>query len=174
MQSPIGPARPGAYSARMEKSPIRPADDEARTLARRLLADARHGALAFTHPQSGAPFISRIALGLSPDGTPMSLLSTLALHTLALRRSGACALLLGEPPAKGDALAFPRLSLSARAEFAPRRHHGALREHWLKTHPKAKLYVDFADFGFVLFHPTGAALNGGFGKAWELGPEDLA
>ncbi len=158
----------------MEKSPIRPTNDEARTLARRLLGDARHAALAFTHPRSGAPFISRIALAPAPDGTPMSLLSTLALHTRALHRSGACALLVGEPPAKGDALAFPRLSLSARAEFAPRQRHGTLREHWLKTHPKAKLYVDFADFGFVLFHPTGAALNGGFGKAWELTAQDLS
>ena len=88
----------------------------------------------------------------------------------------ACALLLGEPAAKGDPLTHPRLMLKARASFVtpddPARP--ALRDHWLKTHPKSKLYVDFADFAFVRFTLLSALLNAGFGKAHHLTPEELS
>ena len=156
-------------------SPIRPTDDEARNLARSLIAKARHAALGTLHPDTGMPLVSRIALGRTPKGAPMTLISSLALHTSALRANPACSLLIGEPPAKGDPLAFPRLTLTATAAFIDRNtpHHGDLRQHYLATHPKAKLYVDFADFSFVTFDVTEAALNGGFGKAYHLTPDDL-
>lgn len=157
----------------MAKSPIRPADAPARTLARRLLKDARHGALAVTHPETGAPHISRIALALTADGIPMSLISTLALHTTGLQKNPACALLIGEPPGKGDPLAFPRLSISATARFIPRDQDAALRAFYRRANPKSGLYIDFADFGFVIFQVLSAALNGGFGKAFSLSPADL-
>ncbi|MHC0054819.1 HugZ family pyridoxamine 5'-phosphate oxidase [Actibacterium sp. D379-3] len=155
--------------------PIRPTDDEARTLARDLLRGATHGALAVTDPDTGAPYASRIALGLSPQGRPLSLISDLAHHTRALRANPACALLLGEPGPKGDPLIHPRLTLMARARFVPRDSdaHSVLAAHYLQSHPKAKLYIGFADFGFVLFDVTGAHLNGGFGKAFHLIPADL-
>lgn len=155
--------------------PIRPTDDEARALARRLLHGAATAALAFLHPQTGAPFISRIALGRAPDGTLLSLVSDLSLHSRALARDPRAALLAGEPGPKGDPLNSPRLSLAIRARFVadddPQRK--TLREVWLAQHPKARLYVDFADFRFVAFAIESAALNGGFGRAYALAPEDL-
>lgn len=157
------------------QSPIRPTDDEARALALGLLEAARHAALAVLQPGTGAPYVSRIALGLSPDGAPVTLVSTLAQHTTALRADPRAALLLGEPGGKGDPLTHPRLSLQVRARFVapddPAR--AAIRAKYLADHPKAKLYADFADFGFVLFEVEGASLNGGFGRAYQLGPEDL-
>ncbi|MFC2968812.1 HugZ family pyridoxamine 5'-phosphate oxidase [Acidimangrovimonas pyrenivorans] len=157
-------------------SPLRPTDDEARALARSLLAGARHAALAVTDPETGAPHVSRIALGLTPEGIPLSLISTLARHTRALAADPRAALLVGEPGQKGDPLTHPRLSVSALARFVPRdgAEHARLRAHYLAGHPKAGLYADFADFSFVTFAPTGAALNGGFGKAYRLTPADLA
>jgi putative heme iron utilization protein len=154
--------------------PVAGADDEARALAATLL-EAAHAALAWLDPETGTPGISRVAFGRAPDGTPMTLVSALAPHVAALRATPACALLLGEPGAKGDPLTHPRLMLRAEARFVapddPERP--ALRAHWLETHPKAKLYVDFADFAFVLFRPVSALLNGGFARAFRLGPEDL-
>jgi len=47
------------------------------------------------------------------------------------------------------------------------------REFWLKKHPKAQLYVDFADFFFWKMTVERAHLNGGFGKAYVLKPTDL-
>lgn len=156
-------------------SPIRPTDDEARQLARDLIAGARFGALAFTDPDSGTPMVSRVAAVPGPDGLPLSLVSDLAQHARALKADPACALLLGEPGPKGDPLTHPRLSLQARARFI--RHddadHAALAAHFLSLQPKAQLYIGFADFSLLAFTVTGAHLNGGFGKAFVLTPDDL-
>jgi len=157
-----------------ETNPIRPTDDEARALARGLLAAARFGALGVIDPATGAPSVSRIAVGTTPQGAPMSLVSTLSGHTRALRANPACSLLVGEPGPKGDPLTHPRLSLHATARFVGREapEHAGLRAHYLESHPKAALYIDFADFCFVVFDLRGASLNGGFGKAYELTPAD--
>ena len=153
--------------------PHQPADDEARALAATLLAEARFAALAMTDPDLGTPFVSRIALALLPQGALVSLVSGLSLHFHALRAAPECALLIGEPGPKGDPLTHPRLSLRARAEFVPREQASPLREGWLQIVPKAKLYVDFGDFAFVRFHARPSLLNGGFGKAWLLTPQDM-
>lgn len=156
-------------------SPIRPTDDEARAIARDVVTTARIAALAVTDPGSGAPHVTRIGFGLAPDGTWLTLISSLAGHTRALRQAPRAGLMLGEAPSKGDPLAFPRLSAAVTAEFIaptdPRRT--AFREAWLTHHPKAALYIDFADFSFVTLTPLSADLNGGFGKAYHLTPADL-
>ena len=56
---------------------------------------------------------------------------------------------------------------------AVRRVRATRAAHWLRDHPKAKLYIGFGDFHFALFSVTGAFLNGGFGKAFFLTPVDL-
>lgn len=158
----------------MTKSPIHPADDDARATARNLLANARTAVLAINGQTGGAPIQSRIGFALGPKGEFLSLISSLAQHHKALRENPVCSLLIGDPPEKGDPLAFARISMPATAEFLPRASHAALRARYLKSHPKAKLYIDFGDFGFVQFQPTGAFLNAGFGKAYSLTPQDLA
>lgn len=156
-------------------SPIRPTDDGARALARDLLALARFAALAVTDPETGAPYVSRVAFALTPAGQPLSLMSTLAAHTRALQADPRCALLVGEPGPRGDPLTHPRLTVQATARFVAHGtdEHARLRDHYLADHPKARLYADFADFSFVVFQPDRAALNGGFGKAFVLTPGDL-
>lgn len=155
--------------------PIRPTDDAARDLARALMSQARFGALGVLDPATGAPVVTRVAIGTAPDGRPLTLISELSQHTSALRHDPRGALLLGEPGAKGDPLTHPRITLNCTASFVP---HGTpdyahLRAHYLKTHPKAQLYIDFTDFHFAQFTVTSAALNGGFGKAFTLSPSDL-
>lgn len=154
--------------------PLSDPDDAARSLARDLLRQP-FAALAWTDPDSGTPGISRIALGLDPAGDPITLISALAGHTAALRASPDCALMVSEAAAKGDPLSHPRLMVRARARFvAPDDPTRAdLRAHWLKGHPKAALYVDFADFAFVRLQPLSALLNAGFAKAFRLAPADL-
>jgi len=51
--------------------------------------------------------------------------------------------------------------------------HAALRDHWLHCHPKAKLYIDFADFSPVRLTPSSALLNGGFRHAFHFATDDL-
>ena len=155
--------------------PIRPTDDDARRLAHGLLRAATTAALAFTDPATGSPAISRIGISLDPQGLPIALLSDLSAHTQALRAIPDCALLLGEPGPRGDPMASPRLSLTARAHFiaADDPTLPDLRQGWLATHPTAQLYIGFADFRFARFTVSAAFLNGGFGRAFRLTAEDL-
>ena len=155
-------------------SPIRPTNDEARQIARDLIKLARFGSLAVLHPDTGLPHVTRIAIGTSPIGTSLTLVSDLSFHTGALHANPNCSLLLGEPGAKGDPLTHPRITLLCTARFLPRdaSDRPLIRAHYLAQNPKAKLYIDFADFNFVLFDIQSASLNGGFGKAYNLSAQD--
>lgn len=156
-------------------NPIRPTDDEARALAQSLMQTAGFAALA-TVTATGAPMVTRVAFGLCPLGQPISLISSLATHTQALLGNPAASLLVGEPGERGDPLTHPRLSLMAQARCVDNRspQHAELAAHYLRNHPKAKLYIGFADFSFVRFEISEGLLNGGFGKAFHLTPADLA
>lgn len=116
-----------------------------------------------------------MALATVPDGAALTLVSDLAQHSKGLRLRPDCALMVGEPGAKGDPLTHPRLMVRARAVFVDRgsEAHGVLRALWLTRHPKAKLYIDFADFRFVHLEPVSALLNAGFGRAFRLTADDL-
>lgn len=155
--------------------PIRPTDDEARALGRRLILEAGFASLAVIEPQTGFPLVSRVAVAVEKDGSPFLLASDLAGHSRALALDPRASLLFGEPPDRGDPLAFPRVTVIGRIEKLSReeKDHDHRREFWLKRHPKAKLYVDFADFFFWRMAVERAHLNGGFGKAYVLTPEDL-
>ena len=149
-----------------------PPADAAEIAAAQGFLQLAHGALSYIGGD-GFPGIGRIAFGRDAAGIPLTLISALAPHYAGLRAYPECALLLGEPGPKGDPLTHPRLMLRARASFATPAERPALREIWLSAHPKAKLYVDFADFSFVRLLPVGALLNAGFGKARRVLAEDL-
>jgi putative heme iron utilization protein len=155
--------------------PVAVADDASRAEARSLLTGARHAALAYSDPETAAPGISRIAIGLDPSGCPVTLVSSLSQHHAGLRHAPLAAFMVGEPGPKGDPLTHPRLMVRVRADFiapdAPGRPD--LRARWLRDHPKSQLYIDFADFGFVRLFPLGALLNAGFGRAVRLEAADL-
>jgi putative heme iron utilization protein len=160
--------------AQTPDSPIRPTDDAARDLARGLIAGARHGALGVIDPESGFPMVTRVAVGTDDAGLPLTFISTLSAHTRALTRDPRASLLLGEPGPKGDPLTHPRLTLLARAErIDDDAQRAALAARWLVDHPKAKLYIGFADFAFWRFRVQAAHLNGGFGRAFVMSAADL-
>lgn len=140
-------------------------------MARDLIANARTAALAVTVDH--APYVSRIAFGTAPDGAPLTLISSLAAHTRAIVSDPRAALLVGEAAGKGDPLNQPRLTLIVRAVPVGVQERAEVAAHYLRDHPKAKLYIDFADFAFFRFDVTCGHLNGGFGKAFTLTPGDM-
>lgn len=154
--------------------PLQLTDAEALALARGLLA-LGHAALAWTDPDTGTAGISRIAFARDPEAGLLTLVSGLAPHFRALRDRPDCALMLGEPNAKGDPMTHPRLMIRARASFVgvedPDR--GGMRARWLMRNPKAGIYIDLPDFAFVRLTPQSARLNGGFARAFDLLPQDL-
>ncbi len=153
---------------------IRDTDEQARSLARRLIRGARFGAIAVLEPGTGFPFASRVLTGTDIDGTPLILVSALSVHTGALAADPRASLLFGEP-GKGDPLAHPRITVRTRAERVAREDpvHARLRARFIARHPKAALYADFPDFAFFRMVPESASLNGGFGKAFVLEAADL-
>ncbi len=156
------------------KATILETDQQARALATRLVRTARFGALAVLHADTGAPFASRVAVATACDGVPVILVSRLSEHTSGLLSDPRSSLLLGEP-GKGDPLAHPRISLVCTAARIDRDdpRHASVRSRFLRRHPKSALYADFADFLFFRLELLSASLNGGFGKAYRLAPEDI-
>lgn len=154
--------------------PIQTTDDSARAIAHTLLCDARFAALGVLNSDA-TPMVTRIAFGLSRTGQPLSLISGLAAHTRALQANPTCSVLIGEPTGKGDPLTHPRLTLQASATFVTQHTDGfkEMAAHYLRDHPKAKLYISLTDFMFVLFDVHRGHLNAGFGKAFTLTPTDM-
>lgn len=146
---------------------FRGTDDEARGLARKLIAEARSGALGLVI--DAGPFVARV--GLAPvDGALITLVSDLAAHTYALRARPDASLLVGEPGAD-DPMAHPRLTLQIRARFLEKTEDS--KQAYLSVHPKAQLFIDFPDFHLVRLEPREGWLNAGFGRSYRLTPNDL-
>lgn len=159
--------------AEERKDPIRPTDDQARALGRQLLRSARSGSLA-TLGRDGHPSASLVSLATDGDGTPLILISALSSHTGNLEADPRCSLLLA-PGGKGDPLAHARITLKLHARKIERESQAGarIRRRFLARQPKAALYADFGDFSFFALALDSASLNGGFGRAYELGAGDL-
>ena len=153
---------------------LRPVDDQARALARRLLRSALRIALASSEPQTGWPYVSLVTVATTMEGAPLLLVSGLSQHTRALAADRRCSLLF-DTTGPGDPLAHPRLTVFGQAHFLDRatEEGRAARERFLNRHPKARLYADFSDFSFVRVEPERAFLNAGFGRASELAADDF-
>ncbi len=145
---------------------------DARREARRLLRTVRSGALATLTPE-GDPYASLVTVATLPDGSLVLPLSTLAVHTQHLIADPRCSLLL-DSDGKGDPLAHPRLTVTARAVEASPEERVAWRARFLRRHPKAEIYVDFGDFSFWRLDLAGARIIGGFGRIDMLKAADLA
>ena len=125
-------------------------------------------------PATGGPLASRVGIATDLDGTPIILTSMLSAHTRALLADARCSLLVGEP-GKGDPLAHPRITLICSATKLDRESDAGLqaRRRYLNRNPKADLYVNLGDFSFFRLEMTGASLNGGFGRAYNLEDHNL-
>jgi len=160
----------------VKRDPINPTDDDARELARKLVGDAKYGALAVNEPgEEGIPLVSRVAAAWSKQTGLFFCGSDLSAHSQSLSKDPRCSLLLGEP-GKGDGLAYPRITVVAHTARMGNEHgdRAMFREVFLERHPKAALYVDFLDFGFWPLDVSRALLNGGFGKAYRLNQDDMS
>src|ERR1700744_6351809 len=93
------------------------ADFDPAGLARSLLRRSRQGALATLMGGSGDPYCSLVNIASHPDGSPILLISRLALHTKNILTDNRVSLMLDERAA-GDPLEGARIMLSGRAEQA--------------------------------------------------------
>jgi heme oxygenase (biliverdin-IX-beta and delta-forming) len=142
------------------------ADSGAAGLARGLLRRSRQGALATLMSGSGDPYCSLVNLASHPDGSPILLISRLALHTKNILGDPRVSLMLDERTA-GDPLEGARIMLAGTAEEA-RGEDVTLRRRYLNAHPSAEVFVNFKDFSFFRIRPKGAHLVAGFGRIMDL------
>jgi putative heme iron utilization protein len=149
---------PGAFAMSAAFDPV--------AATRAVLRAASTGALATLTP-SGTPFASLVTVATDVDGTPLMLLSTLAVHTRNLDADGRCSLLLVAPGGEGgDPLAGARATLEGRAERIASDDPGLARARarFLARHPEAEGYAAFADFGVFRLVADTAHLVAGFGR----------
>jgi heme iron utilization protein len=146
------------------------ADFDAPRLARSLLRRCRQGALATLKPCSGDPYCSLVNVASHADGSPVLLISGLALHTRNILADSRVSLMLDER-APGDPLEGSRIMLAGRAEEAGGEDVAILRRRYLGAHPSAEAFVDFGDFSFFLIRPSGTHLVAGFGRIVDLKPK---
>jgi heme iron utilization protein len=138
-------------------------------LARSLLRRSRQGALATLMARNGDPYCSLVNVASDIDGSPILLISRLALHTRNVLADDRVSLMLDERAA-GDPLEGARIMLAGRAGQAAADDVAALRGRYLAAHPSAEAFVDFKDFAFFRIGVTAAHLVAGFGRIVDLQP----
>src|SRR5712675_830238 len=90
---------------------------DAARLTRSLLRRSRQGALATLMAGSGDPYCSLVNVASHADGSPILLISRLAVHTKNILADSRVSLMLDERAA-GDPLEGARIMLAGRAEMA--------------------------------------------------------
>jgi putative heme iron utilization protein len=145
-------------------------DFDAARLARSLLRRSRQGALATLRPGSGDPYCSLVNVASHADGSPILLISRLALHTKNILGDSRVSLMLDERAA-GDPLEGSRIMLAGRAVEADGEGAAILRRRYLNAHPSAEAFVNFKDFSFFRIQIQGAHLVAGFGRIIDLQPD---
>lgn len=144
---------------------------ETAALARDLLAGSGPAALATLGP-GGEPFASHVLTAPDEDGSPLLLLSRLAVHTANLARDPRASLLLVRPGGIApDAMATARLTLTGRVTVHP--DQAAASQAFLARQPEAALYAGFRDFAYYRFEVLAGHVVGGFGRIVDLTADEL-
>ncbi|MEM8876448.1 MAG: DUF2470 domain-containing protein [Pseudomonadota bacterium] len=145
----------------------------AKAAARAVLRASRVGALGSLRPDDGAPYTSMVAVAANQHGAPLTLISTLAVHTQNVAADRRASLLLDrrtDSDPSNDPMTRARISLTGKMV---KTEETAERERFLRYHPEASLYADFADFAFYRFEIESCHLVAGFGRIVDLTREDL-
>jgi len=136
---------------------------------KKLLREARSGALATLMPDSGDPYCSLVNVATAPSSAPLLLISRLAVHTKNILADPRVSLMLDERR-EGDPLEGARIMLMGRAGAT--KDEGA-RRRYLTRHPEAEMFAGFADFGMFEVTISGAHLVAGFGRIVDLDAEAI-
>jgi putative heme iron utilization protein len=140
-----------------------------RLAARKLLREARSGALATLMQDSGDPYCSLVNVATTIGGAPVLLLSKLALHTKNLLSDARVSLMLDERK-EGDPLEGARIMLMGRCVTDD---DASTSVAYLRRHPDAEMYAGFSDFSFYRLEIARAHLVAGFGRIVDLKPQDV-
>ena len=145
------------------------ADFDPKAAAKRLLREARSGALATLMAGSGDPYCSLVNVATAAGGTPLLLISRLAVHTKNILADHRASLMLDERK-PGDPLEGARVMLMGTANKTA---SADARRRYLMQQPEAEMFAGFGDFSFYELKLKGAHLVAGFGRIVDLAPADV-
>jgi putative heme iron utilization protein len=145
------------------------ADFDPKLAAKKLLREARSGALATLIPPSGDPYCSLVNVATEADGAPLLLLSRLAVHTKNLLADARASLMLDERK-EGDPLQGARVMLMGTLSQTDA---ADARRRYLARQPEAEMFADFPDFAVYRMKLNAAHLVAGFGRIVDLKPTDI-
>ena len=144
-------------------------DFDPKATAKKLMREARSGALATLLTGSGDPYCSLVNVATAADGAPLLLISKLAVHTKNILADARVSLMLDERK-EGDPLQGARVMLMGTAAVT---QDDTARRRYLARQPEAESFAGFGDFAFYEIKLKGAHLVAGFGRIVDLKPADL-
>jgi putative heme iron utilization protein len=144
-------------------------DFDPKLAAKKLMREARSAALATLMADSGDPYCSLVNVASTSDGSPLLLISRLALHTKNILADARVSLMLDERK-EGDPLQGARVMLMGRAAVTT---DPEARRRYLARQPEAEMFAGFGDFAFYKITLAHAHLVAGFGRIVDLEPKDL-
>jgi len=147
-------------------------DFDAVATAKHLLRTSTTGALATLQIGTGNPFCSLVNTATLPDGSPILLISRLAVHTRNILHDPRVSLLFAAAGAP-DPLAAPRVSLSGTAVAIEDDLQETAFRRYLAAQPTAEVFASFADFSFYRVAIAHGHLVAGFGRIIDLPSERI-
>ena len=136
--------------------------------AKSLIRSGKQGALASLMPGTGDPYCSLVNVATAPDGSPLLLISGLAIHTKNVLADPRVSLMIDERRA-GDPLEGARVMIAGRVEkVTDAAALEPIRRRYLLRHPTAQQFADFPDFAFFKLAVRDVHLVAGFGRIVTL------
>src|SRR5256885_8619061 len=120
------------------------ADFDPKLVAKKLLREGRSGALATLMAGSGDPYCSLVNVATAADGSPLLLISRLAVHTRNILGDPRVSLMLDERK-EGDPLEGARVMLMGKAAQTD---DPEARRAYLNRQPERKRFAGSGDFPF--------------------------
>lgn len=142
--------------------------------ARTLLARESIGTLSthsVKHP--GWPFGSVMPYALTADGSPVFLISGMAIHTQNVLADPRASLLVMQSGNESDPQGMARVTLLGTVSRVDA-VSDELRQAYLGRHPNAKHWIEYSDFGFFRLDVTQVYFVGGFGAMGWIAKDDYA
>lgn len=142
--------------------------------ARTLMHLGRIGSLS-THSrkQPGFPFGSVMPYAADQVGSPIFLISSMAMHSQNLKADPRASLLVMQE-ASGDPLGAARVTLLGEVLPVSDDELSAARELYLRQHENARYWADFNDFYICRMNVTDVYYIGGFGVMGWIAAEEYA
>jgi putative heme iron utilization protein len=120
---------------------------------------------------AGFPFGSVMPYGLTDQGEPIFLISSMAMHTRNLLENPKATLLVVDHSAAKNPLGASRLSIMGSVKKVSDQDRNVVKAPYLRRNSDAKQWVEYADFHFFRMTVVDVYFVGGFGvMGWVEAP----